>query len=322
MESYEYDAEHYDDSSMSSEHTGTELMAVEVLKEFSNATSKIHSRVKECVDKYAGTVLKMIWPAGSTIVIDPNIDEWEKTSDGRSRILQYCCCDIFAHPIGRAHGVYPNVELIVLIDIFGSFYVYSPPPDDAVYMLNVTPEGFAAMGFKYYYPIHSLATPVETGMVLTRLWGLIKRNVDVNTIHQFIIRGHGEKTAVARAIIGTKETLRICSLGCMQWAKNASGSRHPNTAQRPHSEVAIVPLGKVKQKYGSDFGIPVYMGLTTGKVYGLNIDRTCYLLVAHSLPAFARLGLAQYLENRRYGRRDVPDAMGIFERPPACPSEF
>ncbi|AFX83344.1 B24 [Murid betaherpesvirus 8] len=313
-----------DSSSSENEESDSEKerLIVDVLRDIANAATKSTEHIKRKVLELAGTVHRIPWPAGATLTIVPHIEGWENKPGYRSRILMYSCCEVNVYPIGYVKGIRNAGDLVFLVDVLGRFYCYSDPPDDAVYLLSGSAEEFFVLGFRYFYPIHCTAGPIDVGMVLSRLWVTIRHGGDSQTIFRFVVRGHGETVSVGRRMLGSREKLRICSLGCLRWHRKGGDGRKLMDAPCPSCEDAIVPLGRVRHRPDDKFGVPVFVGVPTGRVYAGDLELGVYVLVAKSVPGFACLGLSRFFTNKRFGRREGNERKEPPEKCPPCLAEL
>nr|WEG69715.1 tegument protein UL24 [Mastomys natalensis cytomegalovirus 3]WEG69855.1 tegument protein UL24 [Mastomys natalensis cytomegalovirus 3]WEG69995.1 tegument protein UL24 [Mastomys natalensis cytomegalovirus 3]WEG70135.1 tegument protein UL24 [Mastomys natalensis cytomegalovirus 3]WEG70275.1 tegument protein UL24 [Mastomys natalensis cytomegalovirus 3] len=313
---------HFDAACRITRDEDDEIMVVDVLREISDAASRGTLEVENKIAGLTGTVIKLAWPAGATITVISGIRGWEPSRVvGCSRILRYCCCELFIYPVGRARGLRSLEEALILVDIFGRFHAYREPPDDAVYFLAESAEEFAALGFRYLYPIHCAAGPIEVGMVLSRLWIMLRHGATVGAVSRFVIRAHGETVVVGRQMPGSRELLRVCSLGCLRWGRRGSAPPIRELPRCPAGEKAVAPLGRVKRGFDRDFGVPVFIGIPTGAVYALAHDGSAFFLIAGSVPGFAGLGMSRYEHNRRFGRRALRDCGLCSDKAPTCLAE-
>lgn len=282
------------------------------------------SVVKACLSRYEGVALAMAWPIGTSVLLDQDIAGWGEQPDGSSRVLKYFCCDFPMFPVGRVLDVKTEKEVTLLIDMRGRAYVHAGFPDDAVYLLATSSESVLDAGLRYYYPIHCFASPVNIGMVLIRLWMLVRRGGDDDMIARYIIRAHRETTPVAREMASDRqETLRVCSLKCLRWYRAGRCGDRMKEAECPSGDDNMIPLGRVMRTgMRSEFGIPVFLGRTTGRVFAGDLEDGSYVLVADSVAGFAGVGVSRFFENRRYCRRDLPRSVPDCERHPACVNEF
>ncbi|AWV68448.1 M24 protein [Murid betaherpesvirus 1] len=301
-----------------------EATVSDVLYELAHAAGRGSLELREKLFLFAGGNLRMAWPAGAVITFVPDIQGWEPQSGRRNRVLRYFCCDVFVYPIGYASGLKVADDTLVLVDVFGRFYCYRGPPDDAIYYLAASPEQFSVIGFRYFYPIHCTAGPIEIGLLLSRLWMMIRRGADADAVCRFVVRAHGETVVVARRLVGRREVLRVCSLGCSRWRKrDSSGRLHGYVpCPPPLGEYSTVPLGRVKKGLPQDPGIAVFVGLPSGRVYARQAGDSSYYLVADSIPGFVGIGATRYFENRRFGLISERDSGRNCERPPPRLSEF
>nr|WEG68887.1 tegument protein UL24 [Mastomys natalensis cytomegalovirus 1]WEG71115.1 tegument protein UL24 [Mastomys natalensis cytomegalovirus 1] len=282
------------------------------------------SIVRACLAKHEGVALAMSWPIGTSVLLEQDIGGWEEQPDGSSKVLKYFCCDFPIFPVGRVLDVKTERDVTLLIDMRGRAYVHAGFPDDAVYLLATSSELVLDTGLRYYYPMHCFASPVDIGMVLIRLWMLIRRGADDDMIARYIIRAHRETTPVAREMIsGCQETLRVCSLKCLRWYRAGRCGDRMKEAECPSGDDNMIPLGRVMRTgMRNEFGIPVFLGRATGRVFAGDLDDGSYVLVADSVAGFAGVGVSRFFENRRYCRRDLPRSVPDCERHPACVNEF
>lgn len=287
--------------------------SAELLCEFADEIARGSDAVRELIARHAGEVVPLPWPENAALLVDPSVDGWEVRPGVRNRILEHCCCDLLVYVVGRGTGLPDGFDVVVLMDIFGRYYAYRGGSDDALYLLSTSAEAFVSAGYRFLYPLHCLAGFADVGIVLGRLWLLIRQGGDAETVARFVVRGHGENVGVARRLPGVREVLRLCSLGCLRWSRcDGSGSgtvRKLAHAPVPEGDDAIVPLGRVRRGCWPAEGTPVFVGVPTGRIFAGDIRGGCYVLVADSVPGFSGVGISRFFENRRFARRELDSSL-------------
>ncbi|AAF99121.1 pR24 [rat cytomegalovirus strain Maastricht] len=280
-----------------------------LLCDFADEVARGTDAVRALIARHAGRLVPLPWPEGAGVLVDPSVAGWEVRPGVRNRLLQHCCCDVLVYVVGRGAGLPAGFELDVLMDVFGRYYAYRGGADDALYLLSTSAEDFAAVGYRFLYPLHCRAGLGEVGIVLGRLWLLVRQGADADAVARFVVRGHGESVGVARRLPGVREVLRLCSLGCLRWSArrdaHARGGGGLLRAPVPDGDDAVVPLGRVRRGCWPAFGTPVFVGVPTGRVFAGDVCDGSYVLVADSLPGFSGIGVSRFFENRRFARRDL-----------------
>lgn len=317
------------DSSGSSSECGPCTLTLDVLRSIAEAARINRGKLQEKLKDVDGHLLELPWPHGNGLMIVRTKKEWRPagSSDTAAWFRRYCCCgnvqpEIIGSVVCDAPGG-KRETVKVFVDQFGRFYAYRDPPDDALYLLALTPEDLAVLGLRHLYPLHCCSEPYRVGTLLWRLWELIRGGAGVEVVKKFIVREYGETVEVARGVIGGRERLRFCELGCLRWERRKKkAARMLRRAEKPPLEENIVSLGRVLRVRDVDVGVPVYVGVPSGRVYAGDMDVGRRFLVADSIPGFSGLGVSRLHDNRRYGRRDLEERKLRQEREPSCLMEM